>query len=465
MMWDMEMPTSLMTVMGLMLLDERVKRRDLEQVIANRLLQFPKFRQKIVMKNRKPFWHIDEDFNIRSHVRHVALPEPAGYDDLQSFVSDLMGTPLDYSKPLWQVHLVDHYNGGSAVIWRIHHAIADGIALVKVIFSLTGETADDSLEEIKWPEQSANGELKPGKSMVRRLRGTFNSFTTLGRDLYKEAAQWVKEPQIVRDTLMNGWTTTRELSRLFTDKPRENSMFVQPLGVAKRVAWSEPVALSHIKTAGKRLGATVNDILLALMTGAFRKHLIEHHEDLDAQFRVICPVNVRRGSNVEINNKVGMISFNLPVHIQEREEVIQVISKRTRELKRSLEPLAVYAILNIVGDYVPKKLGQRAAAIAGKRLTGVLSNVPGPRHSIYFCGTKMNDIMFWLPQTHAMGLGISIMSYDGKVRVGVATDVHQISDPEFIMKAFMEEYSILCEGLAAEPEKLSEKKRVKAERE
>jgi WS/DGAT/MGAT family acyltransferase len=443
-MWDMEMPTSLVTVVGMMIFKEKVECDEIRHIVENRLLQYEKFKQKIILKKNKPYWHDDEEFDIHAHVGHVALPEPGDYAALQEMVGYLMAIPLDYSKPLWKVHLIDNYNGGSAVIWRIHHAIADGIGLIKVVFSLTGDTVEESRREMHF---IAEGKSDKEDFILDRLKSKLDHYIHLGEDLYNEAKHLIREPGVLRDALQESWETTRELARMVTDRSRKDSIYKGHLGVTKMVAWSRSVSLPMIKKAGKSHGATVNDVLLALMTGAIRKHLMKHDESPDEHFRVVCPVNIRQDGMIRVDNQIGMISLKLPVYLADLHERIKVINKRTTKLKHSMEPAAVYTILNIAGDYLPKKLEIKAAEFIGERIMGVLSNVPGPQNSVYFCGKMVDDIMFWIPQTNALGIGISIFSYDNKVSVGVATDAHVIDDPDFIIDAFLAEYQSMKDSL------------------
>ena len=442
-MWDMEMPTSLVTVVGMMIFKKKVSKKEIERVVGNRLLQFEKFRQKIIMKKNDPIWHDDDDFDIHAHISHVALPEPGGYTELQEMVSHLMAIPLDYSKPLWKIHLIDNYEGGSAVIWRIHHAIADGIALVRVVFSLTGTSVEDSLKDIQYLSENH----KKKAFTFDGLKAKLDQAVHLGEGIYKEASNLIQKPELMKDALLQSWDTTKELAKLVIDKPRTDSIYKGHLGVVKKAAWSKPVPLAKIKEIGIKTKATVNDILLAAMTGAIRHHLVKHNEDLLKPFRIICPVNIRKGNKIHVDNQIGMISLELPIHLVEPHDRIAAISRKTRQLKRSLEPAAVYTILNLAGDFLPKKLEMKAAEHIGNRIMGVLSNVPGPREEVYFAGKEIDNIMFWIPQTNILGVGMSIISYNGKVSLGVATDANIIDDPDFIMESFHKEFEEMCHSL------------------
>src|SRR5256885_2611606 len=139
----MEDPTNLMMVTGVLLFDGRVRQDRLRAVVEERLLAFRRFRQRVAdppFGIGLPSWVDDDRFDLDAHLHRVALPEPADKAALETYVSDLMSTPLDSSKPLWQMHLVEHA-AGSALVTRVHHAIADGIALVQVLLPLTDTTA------------------------------------------------------------------------------------------------------------------------------------------------------------------------------------------------------------------------------------------------------------------------------------------------------------------------------------
>ena len=133
----MDLPTNLMVIVGVMMFEGRLDVKRVKRTLENRFLAFRRFRQKAVQDPTGAWWEDDEDFDIDSHVHQVALPGKAGKAELQAFVSDLASTPLDASKPLWQFHLVDNYDGGSALVMRIHHCYADGIAMV------AGDALDD----------------------------------------------------------------------------------------------------------------------------------------------------------------------------------------------------------------------------------------------------------------------------------------------------------------------------------
>ena len=135
----MDSPTNMAMIAGVLMFDEPLDLLRLREVVVRRLLPHERFLQRVrepFFSLGRPSWEIDRDFDLDAHLHHIALPAPGDVTALQALVGDLMGTPLDFTKPLWQMHLVDNFNGGAALICRLHHCMADGLALVKVLLAM-----------------------------------------------------------------------------------------------------------------------------------------------------------------------------------------------------------------------------------------------------------------------------------------------------------------------------------------
>lgn len=440
MMWDVNTPNSLVTITGMMTFDKKLSKKKLTEIIESRLLLYERFHKKVILKNNQPMWHVDEAFNLASHIHHIALPLHGDDKMLQEVISDLISQPLDESKPLWQVHLIDNYKGGSAVLWRLHHAIADGIALIKVVFSLTGSNRAASLL-LDLPDERRTTEKHTLSEDISELMHT-------GKDIFHNAQELIKHPAQLKDTLNESWNITKELGRLFFGESVSGTIYKGALGYSKKAAWSEPLSLIEIKKIGKKHKATVNDILLALITGALRRHLIKHKQALDKCIRVVVPVNLRKKEErIRIHNKIGMLSVELPVHIKDSTGRINYIKEKTELLKHSIEPVLIYNLLNILADVVPSSLEQKFSDFIGTKIAGVVTNVPGPKDQIYLAGQKVKDIMFWVPQTSPLGIGVSIISYNNKVCLGIVTDQNLVKDPDEIIKGYYKEFETMMKRL------------------
>ena len=145
----MDTPTNLMQITSLLVFDEQLELARLEKLIEERLLPHERFRQRIVEHRiGVPEWELDPHFDLRRHVHRVALPHPGNMQALADLLGDLMSTPLDHARPLWQVHLIEGYGSGCALIARLHHCIGDGVALLGVMLGLTEEGRGVSLQEV-----------------------------------------------------------------------------------------------------------------------------------------------------------------------------------------------------------------------------------------------------------------------------------------------------------------------------
>ncbi len=449
----MDDPTNLMMISGFMAFEAPVAMDRLIATLEARLLTFHRFRQRVVRPISgvgTPVWETDPHFDIRSHLHRVALPEPGDREALQEMIGDLVATPLDESKPLWQVHLIENVRGdtasgrkGCALCFRLHHCIADGIALIHVLLSMADLSPDAPPPEPPAKRSRTGGGLLPARlgRAVGAVRSTIRTSLTVGRTLRRELTGAVSNPfhLIELARLGTGLATDAAtvLFRLATLPPHPRNRFRGRLGVPKRVAWTDPIPLDDVKAVGRALGATINDVLIATVTGALRNYLAARNEKVNTLDLVVTvPVNVRRpGTEVELGNRFSLVFLSLPVHIEDPVLRLREVKRRMDNLKHSPDAFVGFQILNALG-VSPASIARRAAQMFANKTTAVMTNVPGPRQPLYFAGQKIDRMMFWVPRTGRVGLGISIFSYDGRVTVGLATDAGLVPDPERILEGF-----------------------------
>ncbi len=447
----MEDPTNLMMVSGILTFKTPLDVDRLREVIARRLLQFDRFRMRVVqpkMPLAPAYWEYDPHFDLDAHIHRVALPVPGDYGTLQNMVSDLMSTPLDFSKPLWMVHVIENYGEGTAVMVRLHHCIADGMALVFVLLSLTDLNPDaragNEDTTVSQPE-SMRGLL--GGAVTSLRKRTFNvlgvargmtervlaeGWTTLGRpSRFFELAQW-------------GGDNVSAAGRLFLRSNDPVTLFKGKLGTQKRAAWSRPLALKDVKAIKKVTGGTVNDVLVSALAGGLRRYLVAHNQEVDGlTFRAAVPINLRQPDEMgTLGNKFGLLFLDLPVGIADPLERLYEVHKRMEGLKSSKEGPVGLVILGSMG-VTPQEFHGTLVELFGKKLTAVMTNVPGPPMPLYMAGSRIDGLMFWVPQSGRLGLGISIISYAGRVHVGVATDAGLVPDPDTVIEGFYQEFDAL----------------------
>jgi WS/DGAT/MGAT family acyltransferase len=431
----MEDPTNLMMVTGVMALEGKVDLKRLRLTLDRRLKPFGRFHQRVVRPRSRaslPHWEDDEGFDIGNHLSHVALPAPGGDDALREMVSELMSVPLDYTKPLWHMHVIDNYRSGSVVLTRVHHSIADGIALVRVMLSLTDESAV----------------AKPPKAAAKRPAAGFRMPldwlpSAVGRGLAR-GQELVANPDKALGLARVGAHGAYRLGRLVVLPPDPETVFKGKLGRRKRAAWSEPVPLDDFKAIGKAFGATVNDVLVAVATGALRRYMEKRGRPTSGvAIRASVPVNLRPLDQAhQMGNAFGLVFLTLPIGIVDPVRRVRAIKKEMDELKGSPEALVAFGLLSLMG-LAPVEVEQLGLRFFGSKATAVLTNVPGPRQPLYMAGRKIDRVMFWVPQSGHLGLGISILSYNGGVMLGIATDAGLVPDPERIVENFKVEFEAM----------------------
>ncbi len=425
----MEDPTNLMMVTGVMALDGPVDLKRLRLVLDRRLKPFGRFHQRVVRPRTRgnvPHWEDDEHFEIDNHITHVALPKPAGRAHgafvqadtaLSDMVSDLMSTPLDFSKPLWHMHVIDGYRGGSVILTRVHHSIADGIALVRVMLSLT-----DSSPKANTPRATTERPATGLRLPLDWLPAAIGRGVASGQAL-------IANPDRAMNIARIGAHGAYRLGRLVLLPPDPATFFKGDLGRRKRAAWSEPVPLDDFKSIGKAFGATVNDVLVATATGALRRYIEKRGgSTAGVAIRASVPVNLRPlDGPLKLGNAFGLVFLTLPIGIADPGRRLRAIKKEMDELKSSPEALVAFGVLSLLG-LAPVEVEQLGLRFFGSKATAVLTNVPGPRQPLYMAGRKIDKVMFWVPQ--------------------VATDAGLVPDPEQIVAGFKVEFEAMRRAAA-----------------
>jgi WS/DGAT/MGAT family acyltransferase len=435
----MDEPTNLMVINGVLVMDRPLDFDRLREVVAKRLVVLPRFQQKVVAGGSRPRWEHDDDFALDHHLVRTTLPAPGGDAELRAVINRLISSPLDPRRPLWMFHAVDNYLGGSVLFGQLHHAIGDGVALMLVLLSLTDLT----------PEPEVSHSPNPFTAMLRgRSPEGLAKARALAEEVMPEGMRLLLHPvEAMRRAggFLKAVASVGAFGRLVLRPSDPKTLFKGPLVVEKRVAWSDAIPVEEVKAIGKALGGTVNDVLVTAVAGGLRRYLEERghqpHEALN--FRVAMPVNLRGLEKMsDLGNQFGLIFLSLPVGILDPARRLAELRRRATALKRSTEPVVVYGILKAMG-LTPHAIQKLVVRIFATKATAVMTNVPGPRQTVYLAGSPIRDVFFWVPQSGRVGLGVSICSYAGHVRLGVGTDAGLVPDPEGIVKGFHEEVAEL----------------------
>ena len=439
----MDRPTNLMVVNSVLWFDEPLDIERGRLIMEERLVnRYPRFRQRVAEPRLgigPPYWEDDPDFDLDRHIHHVALPEPGDAAALQELVADLMATPLDRAKPLWDLYVVDGFGHGTALISRMHHCIADGIALARLLFSLTDSEPDAGIASEEGGRLDGDGRLdtlaRSALAGVHAAEGTVHEALELATHPRSEA----------RNLAGRASADAGALAKLLLTLPDKGTVLKGRLGAPQRVAWSGEIPLSHVKTIGRQTGTTVNDVLIAAMTGALHRYLARRGSLVD-EIRTMVPFNLRPLDQPlprTLGNRFGLVYLTLPVGIDEPEERLKAVHERMDAIKHSPEGPISYGILGLIGR-TPLPVEQRLLGVFTPKVTAVMTNVPGPREPVYFAGTRVAGVLGWVPAGGGISTGVSIFSYAGGVVVGLRTNARLAPDPETIVTAFTEEVEELA---------------------
>ncbi len=445
----MDSPSNLMMIVGVWTLKPGIRWEDLCQRVQERLLKYNRFRQRVEEDAAGATWIEDADFDIARHVVREKLPKRAKGEEqsaLQDRVGELAMQPLDHKHPLWQFHLVEDYQGGSALLVRIHHCIADGIALISVTMSLVDGGAPPP--ERKRKETPAGAEdwiadtlIKPFTDMTVKALGAAGEGAARSLGMLRDPQKGISGSLDLAKLAYQVLSDAASLALMPDDS--KTRLKGKP-GTAKRVAWCEPIPLEEVKAVGKALNCSINDVLLSCVAGAIGEYLRCLGDDVAGQeIRAMIPVNLRPLDQAyKLGNRFGLVPLVLPIGMENPIERVYEVRRRMNALKGSTQPLLAFGLLAVAGLLI-KPAQEAMLSLFGKKTTAVMTNVPGPREKLKFLGSTLEQCMFWVPQSGDIGLGVSILSYGGGVQFGVITDTTLCPDPQKIIDEFEPEFARL----------------------
>jgi WS/DGAT/MGAT family acyltransferase len=351
----------------------------------------------------------------------VTLPAPGDQAALQAYVSSQTGIPLDPDRPLWEVHFISGFDKGTAALFRIHHAVADGISLMRVVLSLTDDGPSDMFQPVRDP-------------------GTTEVLLHAAESVLGHGLGLVRHPSRIGGLVSTAAHDTARLVHLATLPTKPRSVLSGDVGPTKLVTWTPPIPLDDVKAIGRASATTVNDVLLASLSGALGRYLAERGTPLP-EVRVMVPVNLRPLDGplpAELGNEFGFYFVDLPTGPMAPTDRLAVMHEHVEAIKGSPEALVAFGVLAGLGAS-PKVVEDIGVAFFGSKAAGVVTNVPGPGEPVYLAGARVDGITGWVPRAGDMGFGVSIFSYAGEVVVGFSTDAGLMPDPERLQELMLAE--------------------------
>ena len=452
---SMDRPNNLMVVDSVMFLGATP---DWDEVVrlfeAHVVGRFPVFRQhpeQASLLGSRPHWVDDEDFDLARHFRRATLPSPGDDAALQRYMEEHVAAPLDLTHPLWEVHLLDGHNSGAAMFLRTHHAIADGLALGRVLLSLT--EAEGDVDPLLPAAAFIDAPPPPATPPTPSRTGGLPSLGT-GLGLARGALDGMASLASVdglRSAARLGVRTTQVISDLLLSHNPENPLSGSP-GPAKRIAWTDPLPLDGAKSLGRLAGATVNDVLLSAVAGALRTYQLERGV-APTDLLTMVPVNLRDlrlPLPPELGNDFTLIYVRLPSATPAPLARLAEMKRRMDWLKGSPETTLTHLLMDVIGR-IGRGLDRPVIDFFANKALGVTTNVIGPRTRLQLAGVPVEGVLGWVPGSGTHTVGVSIFTYAGTVRIGVITDAALVPDPERLVEAFEAELDGLVALAQAQP--------------
>jgi WS/DGAT/MGAT family acyltransferase len=449
----MDGPGNSMMIVGVSATATPVCRADFRRMIEQRFLCFSRFRHRPVADPIGASWVEDREFDLDAHLKFAVLPEPAGKAELQALAAKLASTPLDPRRPMWQFHLVEKYLGGSAWITRVHHCYADGIAMIRVLLSMTEQDAGPALAgHLPLAGRKVSRKAHPDVLPVLSWIGRFTQPTgdilehalAEGAKLLEGGIHQVFHPDNAATVAAHARGMIGEFAKVLALKDDPDTPLRGTLTGFKQVAWADPIPLQEVKTIGKALDCTINDVLMSTVAGALGSYLRDEGFDTEGLvLRASVPVNLRAAEEpLTLGNKFGLVFVEMAAGTRNPLQRVFAMHDTMASLKGSMQPPMTLMVIGLMG-LLPAALQAPAIDLFSRKGSAVVSNVPGPQAPLYMCGQRISEMYFWVPQSGTIGLGISILSYAGKVYFGVIADRSLVKDPGKVAERFAPEFENL----------------------
>ena len=397
---------------------------DLIEQVEQRLHLVPRYRQKLAfppLAQARPVWVDDPHFNARYHVRHTALPAPAGDAELRRLAGRVFSQQLDRSKPLWEIWLVERVaDDRFALVCKTHHALVDGISgvdIITVLFDLEPEPPAREPAPAWYPRPEPTGASLLADALLERASLPVDAARTV-------AGAVTSTTQIART--LSGIASTAAAGLAGAPPSPLNTR----IGPHRRFTWVE-AELDRLKAVKGALGGTVNDAVLAVVAGALRALLVRRGRDPDAhELRAMVPISVRADTEQgALGNRVSAVSAPLPVDLADPIERFRAVRAALGDLKGSGQAVGAQALTQLAGFAAPTLLDQAARLQSRQRFFNLtVTNVPGPQFPLYALGRRLIAVYPQVPLVQNTALGIAIMSYDGRVFFGLLGDYDAMAD-------------------------------------
>jgi diacylglycerol O-acyltransferase / wax synthase len=448
----LEDSSSHMHVAGVMLFEGPPPPYDeLLDVFERRLPLVPRYRQRLAfvpLGQGRPRWVDDPHLNLRYHVRSTALPSPGSEEQLQNLAGRVFSQQLDRDKPLWEVWLVEGLEGGRfAMLSKTHHALVDGISGVDIISVLF----DTSPEPAAPPDPGRRWLPRPLPSSAQLLGEALVERATVPGEVARSARAIFRGPRQVANSLVNAAAGVGAMAWAGLN-PAPESPYNGDIGPHRRFTWVR-ADLAEVKAIKNELGGTVNDVVLSSVAGALGRHLRRRGHPTDGvELKAMVPVSVRSDDERgQLGNKVAAMMAPLPVWCQEPVARLDIVREEMKHLKEGGQAVGAQVLTDLT-RFAPTTVMAQASRLMGRQrmFNLVVTNVPGPQFPLYLMGREAKDPFPMVPLAKGQGVGIAIMSYNGKMNFGLVGDYDVMHDIDDLAQDLHEALAELAEAAGVE---------------
>jgi diacylglycerol O-acyltransferase len=414
--------------------------------IDSRLSLVPRYRQKlrfVPLNQGRPVWVDDPHFNLEYHVRATALPPPGSEEQLKNLASRVFAQQLDRTKPLWEIWLVQGLERGEdspsdaarfAVLAKTHHAVIDGVAgvdITAVLFDTAREPETPPATDGRWhPRPEPTSAQLLGEALIERA--------TQPAEIARSVRAALRAPRQIARRGLDALSAIGSLARTGLAAP--SSPLNVDIGPHRRYDWVR-TDLSELKEIKDRLGGTVNDVVLTVVTGALRRFLEQRGESVDElTMRAMVPVSVRREEEYgQAGNRVAAMMAPLPIYEPDPVERLHLVREELAHLKQGGQAVGAQVLTQLSGLAPPTVMAQAARLQSRQRFFNlVVTNVPGPQIPLYVLGRKLIDLFPMAPLARRQALCIAVMSYNGKMNFGLLGDFDAMPDMRIFAESLTE---------------------------
>lgn len=397
--------------------------RDATEAVLHKISRYRQKLQWIPVVGH-PVWVDDPEFNLDYHVRHTSLPRPGTDEQLKKLSARIMAQPLDHSKPLWEAWVVEGLEGGRfAVISKIHHCMIDGTAgqdLAQILHSTDPDERRRAAPPL-WEARTA----PTGTELLKDEVGRYLALPGRAARGLRHAARELDE---LRGEVGTRVRSIAQMMSAMREEPSKTPLN-DSIGPHRRFDWRD-IPLDHVKEVRRALGCTINDVVLATVSGAVRQFLLKRGEVLDdLDFRIAAPVSIRDPDDKGMGNRVSQWFVRAPIDEPDPIERVEKIRATTEDLKASKQALDADLIMNIA-EWTPTillTLASRAAS-GSAPYNMMVTNVPGPQQPLYLLGARLEALYSQVPIADSTALGVALVSYAGNLCWGFNADFERVPD-------------------------------------